>query len=149
MLTEVVVAYLKILSRNFRGTAVFLDWCLEPESLENEAGVPTTRLWSVVTCRQGCGCHTEAVRGQAKPFLCPSRWLGSVRIASVALNTWATWRGDWSGLRSDCSLPEERVPDASWIGEWVVPSASLDDWKIPKYLASAWNRTTIPRSSIP
>jgi hypothetical protein len=31
----------------------------------------------------------------------------------------------------------------------VVRSAGLDDWRIPNYLVSVWNRTTIPQSSIP
>ena len=121
----------------------------------NEAGVPTTRLWSAVTCRQGCGFHTEAVRSQAKSVLCPSRWLGDAYILPHSLERLtciegiALHGGDWSGLRSACSVAWERVPDASWIGDWMAPSAGLGDCRIPKYLASSWNRTTIPRSSIP
>jgi hypothetical protein len=44
---------------------------------------------------------------------------------------------DLPALRFGCFIPEETIPDAHWIGDWVGPGALLDVVKKKKSLSSA------------
>jgi hypothetical protein len=43
--------------------------------------------------------------------------------------------GEWSALRPCRFTPGERVPGTTWIGDWVGPTAGLDDMEKLKFLA--------------
>jgi hypothetical protein len=40
---------------------------------------------------------------------------------------------EWSALRPDRFIPEERAPSTHWIGGWVGPKAGIDDMEKRKF----------------
>jgi hypothetical protein len=54
---------------------------------------------------------------------------------------------EWLASRPGRFTPGERAPDTHWIGDWVGPTAGLDDAE--KILDPTGTRTPTPRSSSP
>jgi hypothetical protein len=59
---------------------------------------------------------------------------GGVDEQIHAFLTSALAGSEWSASRPGCFTPSERVPSTHWIGDWVGPSAGLDDVKKRKCL---------------
>jgi hypothetical protein len=59
------------------------------------------------------------------------------RGVDVQIHVFLTWTlavGEWSASRPCRFTPEERNPDAHWIGGWMGPRAGLDCMQKRKFL---------------